>query len=338
MKKVFIITLITSLLFGITTSAETISEGKLIEKNIFIESGDEVNNRILVNDDECSYTLIFKEYKSSTPKIETEEKEISIEKEVIHDTDNIDEILAKSDKISYSEDGFIGELTPSKVLKVEESSYSDNYFETTESFTEVIQHTSNDPDTLVKNKTVDNKNYYLTHAEFTPIKFENNKPILFSVTQTWTTIIPHYDKSISSWKAIVEYTGKVKKENEIGREVVALYEVTNYKNNNFFKNIVGTVVGGSSFIAVIFFIICTYNVIISTNDKKLRKHRVKINKNNEVIVDVSKELKVTDSLDITLKKKLTKKFNNTKVIIKENNRILLTKTFNRSINDLKINI
>lgn len=265
------------------------------------------------------------------PIIEKVSENIEEVKEVIVDTDNIDDILSKYKEYEYVDsDGNKAILTATDVIGIEVANQKEDYWETLESISKEITISYEEASNIgskFANLTENGKNYELTDAQFTPIEFVNNKPSKYVAKLTYTTINPNYTREINSYKAKIKYIGNIEKEKVVG------YKQEEVKENNIVPIVVGTTVGTGTFIVVLWFFFT--NAVLLSNGKKVKGYR----KNAKMLeFDITKEIELYTDLEIVIKKRLAKKLDNTLCIIKANGKELRRDILNSSDNELKITI
>lgn len=320
-------------IFTTFSSITTYANINYIEKKFDVKS-DEVNKEIKVENEGKTYLLKLQNIVSENEVVDSKKEYIEEVKEVIVDTNNATDILAKYPTIEFKDNmGNVSTLNATEIISVEIAGEDESYWETLETISKTLTLTATQVNLMGEDvtKLVENdKTYELTNAEFTPIEFENNEPTLYSAKLEYTTVIPHHEKTVNSYKAKIKYVGEIERENVIGYETIANYSVEEVEDSNL-PAIIGTTAGIGIFVVIGWIFI--NNVTLFSGNRKLRSYR----KNKNIIeIDITKEYELYQDLNLIIKKRLAKRLDNTLLVIKANNKEIYRTVLNSVNEDVKI--
>ena len=320
-------------IFTTFSSITTYANINYIEKKFDVKS-DEVNKEIKVENEGKTYLLKLQNIVSENEVVDSKKEYIEEVKEVIVDTNNATDILAKYPTIEFKDNmGNVSTLNATEIISVEIAGEDESYWETLETISKTTALTAAQVNSMGEDvtKLVENdKTYELTNAEFTPIEFENNEPTLYSAKLEYTTVIPHHEKTVNSYKAKIKYVGEIERENVIGYETIANYSVEEVEDSNL-PAIIGTTAGIGIFVVIGWIFI--NNVTLFSGNRKLRSYR----KNKNIIeIDITKEYELYQDLNLIIKKRLAKRLDNTLLVIKANNKEIYRTVLNSVNEDVKI--
>lgn len=320
-------------IFTTFSSITTYANTNYIEKKFDVKS-DKVDKEIKVENEGKTYLLKLQNIISEHEVVDSKKEYIEEVKEIIVDTNNATDILSKYPFIEISDDnGNIVKLNATEIISIEVAGEDESYWETLETISKTLTLTAAQVNLMGEDVTrlVENdKTYELTNAEFTPIEFENNEPTLYSAKLEYTTVIPHHEKTINSYKAKIKYVGEVQKENVIGYETIVNYSVEEVEDSNL-PAIIGTTAGIGIFVVIGWIFI--NNVALFSGNRKLRSYR----KNKNIIeIDITKEYELYKDLNLVIKKRLAKRLDNTLLVIKANNKEIYRTVLNSVNEDVKI--
>lgn len=320
-------------IFTTFSSLSTYANINFIEKK-FDAKSDEVDKEIKVENEGKTYLLKLENIVSEKEVVNSKKEYIEEVKEVIVDTNNSTDILNKYPTIEFKDSmGNISTLNATEIISVEVAGEDESYWETLETISKTITLTAAQVNSMGEDVTKlveNNKTYELTNAEFTPIEFENNEPTLYSAKVEYTTVIPHHEKTVNSYKAKIKYGGEIEKKNVIGYETIANYSVEEVEDSNL-PVILGTTAGIGIFVVIGWIFI--KNVALFSGNRKLRSYR----KNKNIIeIDITKEYELYQDLNLVIKKRLAKRLDNTLLVIKANNKEIYRTVLNSVNEDMKI--
>lgn len=320
-------------IFTTFSSIVTYANTNYIEQKFNVKS-DEVDKEIKVENECKTYLLKLQNIVSENEVVDSSKEYIEEIKEVIVDTNNATDILNKYPTVEFKDNnGNLLTLNATEIISVEVAGEDESYWETLETISKTLTLTSAQVNTMGEDVTKlveNNKTYELTNAEFTPIEFENNEPTLYSAKLEYTTIIPHHEKTVNSYKAKIKYVGEVEKKNVIGYETIVNYSVEEIEDSNL-PAIIGTTAGIGIFVVIGWIFI--NNVTLFSGNRKLRSYR----KNKNIIeIDITKEYELYQNLNLVVKKRLAKRLDNTLLVIKANNKEIYRTVLNSVNEDMKI--
>lgn len=333
MKKKYVLAAIlvaTVTSFRITTVA---ADTGVIEKKISGKA-EELEQSIKVKNDGQEYLLKLENVVSENELTQSTKREVEEIKEVIVNTDDTNEIISKYPTLEFKDNvGNTVTLNAKEIISIEIAGENEEYWETLETLTKTITLTAQQVNTMGTDVTKlfeNEKEYELTNAKFTPIEFSNNEPTLYNAEVEYTTIIPHYEKSINSYKVKIKYVGEIEEKELLGYETIANYSVEEIQSSNL-PVILGSTAGLGAFIAIGWIFI--NNVTLYSAEKKLRTYR---KGKNVIEIDVTKEAKLYENLNLVIKKRLAKRLDNTLLVIKANGNELYRTVLNAVNEDMKI--
>ena len=333
MKKKYILaaTIVATLTtFGsISASAYT----GLVEKKFDVKA-DQISNEIKVEHEGKKYLLSLNNVVSENQVTDSKKETVEEIKEIIVDTNNIEAIINKYPTLEFKDaEGNTSTLTAKEVTSIEIAGEDESYWETLETISKTLTLTAAQVNQMGEDvtKLVENdKNYELTNAEFTPIEFENNEPTLYSAKVEYTTIVPHHEKTVNSYKAKIKYVGEVEKKDVVGYETVANYTVEEINGENI-PAIIGATTGVGAFIFIGWIFI--NNITLYSGTKRLKTYR---KGKNIIEIDVTKEIELYENLNLVIKKRLAKRLDNTLLVIKANGNEIHRTVLNAVNEDMKI--
>ncbi|MGG7060156.1 hypothetical protein ACQPUY_15590 [Clostridium nigeriense] len=320
-------------IFTTFSSIATYAHTNYIEQKFDVKA-DEIDKEIKVENEGKTYLLKLQNIVSENEVVASKKDYIEEVKEVIVDTNNATDILTKYPVIEFTDNsGNVSTLNATEIISVEVAGEDESYWETLETISKTLTLTAAQVNAMGEDVTKlveNNKTYELTNAEFTPIEFENNEPTLYSAKVEYTTVIPHHEKIVNSYKAKIKYVGEIEKKNVIGYETIANYSVEEIQNSNL-PAILGTTAGIGVFVVIGWIFI--NNVTLFSGNKKLRSYR----KNKNIIeIDITKEYDLYENLNLLIKKRLAKRLDNTLLVIKANGKEIHRTVLNSVNEDMKI--
>lgn len=331
-RKCFLLATLIAI-FTIFSSISTYANTNYIEKKFDVKS-DEVDKEIKVENEGKTYLLKLQDIVSESEVVDSKKEYIEEVKEVIVDTNNSTDILNKYPTIEFKDNmENVSTLNATEIISIEVAGEDESYWETLETISKTITLTAAQVNSMGEDITKlveNNKIYELTNAEFTPIEFENNEPTLYSAKVEYTTVIPHHEKIVNSYKAKIKYVGEIEKKSVIGYETIANYSVDEVEDSNL-PVILGTTAGIGIFVVIVWIFI--NNVALFSGNRKLRSYR----KNKNMIeIDITKEYELYQDLNLVIKKRLAKRLDNTLLVIKANNKEIYRTVLNSVNEDVKI--
>lgn len=320
-------------IFTTFSSIATYANTNYIEQKFNVKA-DEVDKEIKVENEGKTYLLKLQNIVSENEVVDSSKEYIEEIKEVIVDTNNATDIFNKYPTVEFKDNnGNLSTLNATEIISVEIAGEDESYWETLETISKTLTLTAAQVNTMGEDVTKlveNNKTYELTNAVFTPIEFENNEPTLYSANLEYTTVIPHHEKTVNSYKAKIKYVGEVEKKNFIGYETIANYSVEEIQDSNL-PAIIGTTAGIGIFVVIGWIFI--NNITLFSGNRKLRSYR----KNKNIIeIDITKEYELYQELNLVIKKRLAKRLDNTLLVIKANNKEIYRTVLNSVNEDMKI--
>lgn len=333
MKKKYILAATIVATFTTFGSISASAYTGLVEKKFDVKA-EQISNEIKVEHEGKKYLLSLNNVVSENQVTDSKKETVEEIKELIVDTNNIEEIINKYPTLEFKDaEGNASTLIAKEVTSIEIAGEDESYWETLETISKTLTLTAaqvnqmgDDVTKLVEN----DKNYELTNAEFTPIEFENNEPTLYSAKVEYTTIVPHHEKTVNSYKATVKYVGEVEKKNVVGYETVANYTVEEIDGTNI-PGIIGATTAVGAFILIGWIFI--NNITLYSGTKRLKTYR---KGKNIIEIDVTKEFELYEDLNLIIKKRLAKRLDNTLLVIKANGNEIHRTVLNAVNEDMKI--
>lgn len=313
-----------------------LNKGDLTKKELEIKTNEEVTQTMEIQEGNKTYELELNEILERKDITKKESEKISETKTYIVKTNDKEEILADYKELEHKSDKGNTVLNASKIVSIEENNYYEKYWETTETINRTIETTTDKIDTIPKENLIyeaDGKRYEMTSAELTPIEFKDNQPVRWRADGVWTAIIPNYQKTPIEWKVVIEYEGEVEYEEKIGENVVAEYKVVKINRDIEWGKIIPPF--GTAIVIIIGLLLRT-NIVVKSNNKKLKGYRRRAK--DKIELNLTKELKISNDLEVTIKKSLAKKLNNTQFVVKDKNDIVYDTILNSSKEAITIKI
>lgn len=313
-----------------------LNKGDFMKKELEIKANEEVTQKMEIKEGHKTYELELNEILERKDITKKELEKVTETKTYIVKTNDKEKILADYKELEYKNDKGTGTLRAEKIGSIKENNYNEKYWETTESINRSIETTTDKIDTIPKENLVyeeNGKKYEMTSAELTPISFIDNKPVRWRADGTWTAIIPHYEKTPIEWKVEIEYTGEINYDEKIGENVVAEYKVVKVNRDIQWEKIIPSF--GTAIVVIVGLLLRT-NIIIKSNNKKLKGYRKRAK--DKIELNLTKELKISNDLEVIIKKSLAKKLNNTQLVVKNNNDVIYDTILNSSEESIKIKI
>lgn len=339
MKKKFIMaTLIIAATTTFTPINVSATEKKSVEYKFDVKS-DQLKDTIEHSENGKKYILRLNNVVSENEVKEAKEKNVEETREYIVETNDSSTILSQYPTLEYSEDGNSVTLNATEIVSIEVAGEDEKYWETLETISKTLTLTAEQVNTMgpdVTNITVDGKEYELTKADFTPSEFVNNEPTMYSTEAVYTTVVPNYEKTVNSYKVAVKYTGTMNVEEVKGYQTVANYsveDVTPVEDKNIIPMVVGATAGTGTFIFVGWLFLS--NVTLFSGDKKIKSYR---KGSNSIEIDVTKEMDLYNDLNLVIKKRLAKRFDNTTLSVKANGKEIYRTVLNSKDSDINISI
>lgn len=336
-RKYILATLIIAAATTINTINATATTTSTVEKTFEVKS-DEIDEVIEIEDNEKKYILTLNNVVSENEVKEVKEKNVEEIKEYIVGTNDTTTILSQHPTIEYSNEEGSGVLNATEVISLESAGEDESYYETLETISRNITLTADQVNTMgteVTNITIDGKEYVLTKAQFTPSEFINNEPSMYTAVTEYTTIVPHYEKTVNSYKVKIKYTGAIEIEEVTGYKTVASYSVEEVvePKNNIVPVVVGATAGIGAFVLAGWFLLG--NVALYSGNKKVKGYR---KGSNLIQIDITKEKELYNDLNFVIKKSLAKRLDNTQIIIRANDKEVYSTILNSRNEEIRISI
>lgn len=332
MKKKYILTATIVATLTILGSSSASASG-LVEKKFDVKA-DQISNQIKVEHEGKKYLLSLNNVVSENQVTNSKKETVEEIKEIIVDTNSIEDIINKYTTLEFKDaEGNTSTLIAKEVTSIEIAGEDESYWETLETISKTITLTAAQVNQMgddVKKLVENDKNYELTNAEFTPIEFKNNEPTLYSAKCEYTTVVPHHEKTINSYKAKIKYIGEVEKKNIVGYETVANYTIEEVNGANI-PAIIGATTGVGAFVLIGWIFI--NNITLYSGTKRLKSYR---KGKNIIEIDVTKEIELYENLNLVIKKRLSKRLDNTVLVIKANGNEIERTVLNAVNENMKI--
>ncbi|MGL5085971.1 MAG: hypothetical protein ACRC68_09725 [Clostridium sp.] len=342
MKKKFIMaTLIIAAATTFNQINVSATDNNSVEHKFNVKS-DQLKDTIEYEENGKKYILRLNNVVSENEVKEAKEKNVEQTKEYIVETNNSSTILSQYPTLEYSEDGNSTTLNAAEIVSIEVAGEDEKYWETLETISKTLTLTAEQVNTMgadVTNITVDGKEYMLTKANFTPSEFANNEPTMYSTEAVYTTVVPNYEKTVNSYNVVVKYTGAMNVEEVKGYETVANYSVEDVtpvapvEDNNIVPIVIGATAGTGTFLFVGWLFLS--NIALYSGNKKVKSYR---KGSNVIEIDVTKELGLYEDLNLVIKKRLAKRFDNTTLSVKANGKEIYRTVLNSQDSDMNIKI
>lgn len=304
----------------------------------FADSKNEIKEQVYINKNEVKEEIIIDNIKYELQEIRKGEeiidiKESNVEKmEIItvNKKEDIENIKNQYKEINYKGDEGEGKLfLQEEQIEIKENS-KERYWETATYSEKTVEGYKNygELPSYLKEYKYDGLNYKLIEANFIPIGYNNDNTPVFKSNLKYGAVVPHYEKEIENYEVTLKYKGSVSKEIPNGYKTIAVYK----KVNSYVKEVIGAIAG--VFVVFVGFLL-RKNVLIYSNDKRIKGYR---KSSKKIEIDITKEIKNFNNLEIVIKKSLAKKLNNTYLIVKDNDNIVIKTMLNNRNEDIKIKL
>ena len=307
-------------------------------KYSFADSENGIKEQVYTNKDEVKQEIVIENKKYELQETRRGEKIIEIKESnvekietiTVNKKEDIENIKNQYKEIDYKGDEGEGKIfLQEEQIEIKENS-KERYWETatySEKIVEGYKNYEELPSNLKEYKH-DGLSYKLIKANFIPVGYNNDNTPIFKSNLTYGAIVPHYEKEIENYEVTLKYKGTVSKEIPNGYKTIAVYK----KVKSYVKEIIGTITG--IFVVCVGFLL-RKNVLIYSNDKRIKGYR---KSSKKIEIDITKEMKNFENLEIVIKKSLAKKLDNTYLIVKNNDNILIKTMLNNRNEDIRIKL